>query len=156
MRHGTNSAENGVYSYKDKISNDKLYGKSYTWSAAMKGSIKEGAQGICAENWRIPTERDWKNLEKYLGMDAEAMDSENAWRGTNQGTKLKKGGIGFNADLKEGKNPFGDTALVTSMWTSTSFPESSMARSRTLESTKDQIYSGANSKDTALSALLVP
>ena len=151
MRHGTNSAENGVYSYKDKISNDKLYGKSYTWSAAMKGSIKEGAQGICAENWRIPTERDWKNLEKYLGMDAEAMDSENAWRGTNQGTKLKKGGIGFNADLKEGKNPFGDTALVTSMWTSTSFPESSMARSRTLESTKDQIYSGANSKDTALS-----
>jgi uncharacterized protein (TIGR02145 family) len=151
MRHGTNSVENGVYSYKDNTSNDKLYGKSYTWSAAMKGTTKEGGQGICAKNWRIPTEEDWEKLEQYLGMSREAINSEKAWRGTNQGAKLKKSnGIGFNAVLQDGQDPFGHSASVASMWTSTSLRDPDVAHSRTLESTTSKIYKGVDSKVTAL------
>jgi hypothetical protein len=63
MRHGINSVENGIYSYYDDLNNDKLYGKSYAWSAAMRGATAEGSQGICAKNWLIPTDEDWKQLE---------------------------------------------------------------------------------------------
>ena len=147
MRHGTNSAENGIYSYDDKPSNDKLYGKIYTWSAAMKGATVEGSQGICAKNWRIATDNDWKKLESYLGMSKEFTNAENAWRGTDQGAQLKESsGIGFSSLLREGDGPFGVSALVASMWTSTSASDSSTAYSRTLEGGKGQIYRGANSK----------
>ncbi|VVM17644.1 hypothetical protein BSPWISOXPB_6254, partial [uncultured Gammaproteobacteria bacterium] len=35
----------------------------------MNGSKVKGAQGICASGWHIPTDGDWKTLEKYLGMN---------------------------------------------------------------------------------------
>lgn len=37
-------------------------GKSYlySWSAAMQGSTKEGAQGICPPQWHIPTNEDFE------------------------------------------------------------------------------------------------
>jgi uncharacterized protein (TIGR02145 family) len=75
MRHvsGTNSisvnAGNGVYSHNDDISNDKTHGKYYTWSASMRGATREGAQGICASGWHIPTNAyfQWSILENQFG-----------------------------------------------------------------------------------------
>jgi uncharacterized protein (TIGR02145 family) len=32
--------------------------KYYSWVAAMNGESKEGAQGICAKGWHIPTDDD--------------------------------------------------------------------------------------------------
>ncbi|WP_275112754.1 FISUMP domain-containing protein, partial [Bathymodiolus thermophilus thioautotrophic gill symbiont] len=90
--------DNGIYSYKDKLSNDKEYGKYYTWSAAMKGATKEGAQGICAPGWHIPTAYDWKVLQRYLGMDTADLNKNGVWIGNDQGTQLKVGGAsGFEA-----------------------------------------------------------
>lgn len=49
----------------------KKYGRLYTFV---------GAKAACPEGWRLPTDEDWKTLEKSLGMssaDADAYD----WRG---------------------------------------------------------------------------
>lgn len=47
----------------------------------------EEAEQYAPEGWRVPTDEDWQQLEKALGMsDAEA--ARKGWRGTNQGTLL--------------------------------------------------------------------
>jgi len=38
-------------------------------------------------SWRIPTDNDFKELELYLGMSQEQVDSD-GWRGTDEGAKL--------------------------------------------------------------------
>lgn len=43
---------------------------------------------LAPEGWRVPTDDDWKQLEKHLGMsDTEA--NKLAWRGTNQAEQLR-------------------------------------------------------------------
>jgi uncharacterized protein (TIGR02145 family) len=79
-----------TYCYADNTNKCEEFGRLYPWEEAKKASPK---------GWRLPTEDDWKELEIYLGMDPSESDSL-GWRGTDQGTQLKEGGIsGFNALL---------------------------------------------------------
>lgn len=66
------------------------YGMLYTY---------EGALAAVPEGWRLPDDEDWKQLEKYLGMNAGELDAFDQWRGEGIGKALKAGeeGIGFNA-----------------------------------------------------------
>jgi uncharacterized protein (TIGR02145 family) len=82
------------YCYLDLESNctDNDNGGLYQWNEAMNYSTTEGAQGICPANSHIPTDNDWKILEKQLGMSQAQADAI-GWRGTDQGTQLKFGGI---------------------------------------------------------------
>lgn len=83
-------AENGHYS--------ETYGYLYSYDGALAAVPEEGG-------WRIPTEEDWANLERYLGMDESEIAKENTWRGTTEGALLKaeEHGIGFNALYAGGK-----------------------------------------------------
>lgn len=83
-------ANNGHYSEK--------YGLLYSYDAALKAVPTEGG-------WRLPTDEDWKKLERYLGMSEEEIVKSNTWRGDVQGLYLKEGefGIGFNALYGGGK-----------------------------------------------------
>ena len=50
---------------------EKKYGRLYTYTGAVEA---------CPEGWRLPTDEDWKNLERQMGMsnaDANKWD----WRG---------------------------------------------------------------------------
>lgn len=81
--------ENGKYAAK--------YGYLYSLDAARK-AIPEG--------WRLPSDEDWKKLERTLGMSEAELDRTNAWRGNNCGNYLKVGGLtGFDA-LMGGCNSF--------------------------------------------------
>jgi uncharacterized protein (TIGR02145 family) len=61
------------------------YGRLYNWYALGD------TRNIAPEGWHVPTDDEWKQLEKYLGMShAEAEDIE--WRGTDEGGKLKEAG----------------------------------------------------------------
>jgi uncharacterized protein (TIGR02145 family) len=40
----------------------------------MNSETKEGAKGMCAPGWRIPTDSDWKKLEGYLHMSKTQQD----------------------------------------------------------------------------------
>ena len=80
-------ADNGHYSER--------YGFLYTHEAALK-ALPEG--------WRLPTDEDWKALEKALGMSDGDLDRVEEWRGENEGLLLKEGtdGIGFNVKMGGG------------------------------------------------------
>jgi len=66
----------------------------------MQYVITENAQGICPTGSHIPSDNDWKILERRLGMTQAQADIANAWRGTTQGTQLKSGGSsGLNMPL---------------------------------------------------------
>ena len=67
-------AANGHYS--------ETYGLLYTYDAAL-AAIPEG--------WRLPSDADWKNLEKALGMTAEEVEKQDVWRGERQAVLLKEG-----------------------------------------------------------------
>ena len=62
----------------------KLYGAYYNWHAAGTGKL-------CPSGWHVPTDDEWKTLEKYLGM---AQGPADFWyvRGTSEGAKLKEAG----------------------------------------------------------------
>jgi len=107
-----------------------LYGRLYTWESALNS---------CPEGWHLPSDEEWKTLEKHLGMSQASADSLSI-RGTDQGTKLKSesgwiyGGngtnqSGFNALPAGGYFQYGSTFLSIQYsgywWTSTSFDETS-------------------------------
>jgi uncharacterized protein (TIGR02145 family) len=53
----------------------------YNWYAI------NNAKNMIPEGWRIPTDEDWKKLERYLGMSAAEADKA-SWRGTHEGEML--------------------------------------------------------------------
>jgi uncharacterized protein (TIGR02145 family) len=95
----------------------------------MNGSTTEGAQGICAFDWHIPSDDDWKILEGELGMSTADQNARGDSRGTNQGSKLKVGGSsGFEAILTGFFTINGSvysssppSSMATYFWSSTSY-----------------------------------
>ena len=67
------------------------HGNLYTW---------EEANTLCPDGWRLPTDEDWKNLERALGM-SQADANQKGWRGNYFLTLLTQGedGLGFNMQL---------------------------------------------------------
>ena len=106
----------------------KLHGGLYDYETAL-AAVPEG--------WRLPTDEDWKKLERYLGMAESEVERENDWRGTTEGALLKEGehGIGFNALFGGGKmytdgysnwydnESFSRKGQNAYFWTSTTRPE---------------------------------
>jgi len=92
--------------------NYKTYGVLYNWKAATTA---------CPIGWHLPSDNEYKTLEKYLGMteaDANATD----WRYSGDvGTKLKDGGSSnFNA-LMAGlciNGSFYYISYTTTLWAS--------------------------------------
>ncbi|WP_278717399.1 FISUMP domain-containing protein, partial [Bacteroides caecimuris] len=107
--------------------NDVAYGVHYIWSVAMGGSVAEKAQGICPAGWYVPTDLEWRTLEMAYGMTATQANTDNAWRGYDEGTQLKaKGSSGFNATLS-GYNATSNVNTVGYYWTSTRHTNASYA-----------------------------
>ncbi len=72
--------QTGSWCYDDNSQNCDRYGRLYNWETVMAGKKEEGSQGICPEGWRVPTDEDFKNLEREIGMTRiESNNSE--WRG---------------------------------------------------------------------------
>lgn len=74
----------------------------------------EGALRAVPEGWRLPTDEDWKILEKSLGMPHSEIEKLDEWRGTKEGIILKSGeeGCGFNV-LFSGARVYGTFAHGT-------------------------------------------
>ncbi len=81
--------------YDNSTSNRDIYGALYTWPGAMNGETSSdnnpsGVQGVCPDNWHMPSDSEWKELEMYLGMSQAEADGTDIWRGTDEGGKLKE------------------------------------------------------------------
>jgi uncharacterized protein (TIGR02145 family) len=78
--------------YDNSSSNGNSYGALYTWAAATRGSSSSanpsGVQGACPDNWHLPSDAEWKQLEMYLGMSSVDANSI-GYRGTDEGRKIK-------------------------------------------------------------------
>lgn len=63
----------------------------YSYSAAIGDDwVRDNNvnQGICPDGWHLPSDDEWKELEKELGMSQANADAT-GWRGTDEGGKLK-------------------------------------------------------------------
>ncbi len=76
------------YCFDDNESNCKIYGGLYQWDEMMDYGRRNSAQGICPVGWHIPCDREWKRMEKTMGMTTREVN-EFEWRGTKQGSELK-------------------------------------------------------------------
>ncbi len=59
-----------------------VYGLLYNWY------VVKDTNNIAPAGWHIPSDEEWKTLEKYLGMSQPNADKVN-WRGTDEADKLK-------------------------------------------------------------------
>ena len=84
---------------------DDRYGMLYNWYA-----VKDSRE-IAPKGWHIPTDEDWKTLEKELGMNQTEVD-KTSWRGTNEAEKLiVKSSVGWPTTDVFGTNSSGFSAL---------------------------------------------
>ncbi|MDL2228357.1 T9SS type A sorting domain-containing protein, partial [Odoribacter sp. OttesenSCG-928-L07] len=71
-------------------------GLAYQASAALlrtvvSDTLPDIIQGICPNGWHLPSDEEWMELERYLGMSEDEIVSLN-FRGTNEATMLKEPG----------------------------------------------------------------
>jgi uncharacterized protein (TIGR02145 family) len=95
-------SNNGIiekWCYGNNPENCNTYGGLYQWDEMMQYSTTPGTQGICPTGFHLPTDAEWKTLERSLGMSINEVDLAD-WRGTIQGTLLMaSGSFDFNALL---------------------------------------------------------
>ncbi|MCK5134516.1 MAG: hypothetical protein KAR19_01915 [Bacteroidales bacterium] len=143
------------YCYDDDDANCDLYGGQYTWDEMMQYTQVEMAQGVCPDGWHIPSDHEWKILERSLGMTEEESNGTQ-WRGSNEGGKLKAAGTAYWNDPNEGATnsslftalpsgflihdgSFSGLGYFTVFWTSTPILET-QAWYRMLDADHSQIY----------------
>jgi uncharacterized protein (TIGR02145 family) len=116
-----------VYGYdgtdmKEAATSDNYvkYGVLYNWEAALNS---------CPAGWHLPTDTEWKEMEKYLGMNTEEAGKRN-WRNSGKvGDKLKSvtgwitnrgtGETGFSAIPAgcRGYEEYGSLGFCAYFWT---------------------------------------
>lgn len=86
------------YCWGNGETNCTTYGGLYQWDQAMGGSVTSGTRGICPSSWHLPTHYEWVQLERAICTSASCStdfpydySTNNAWRGSNEGTLLKSG-----------------------------------------------------------------
>ncbi|MBU6158087.1 MAG: hypothetical protein KGP35_03555 [Bacteroidetes bacterium] len=122
---------------------EKIYGKLYNWYALSDKQL------ICPVGWHVPTDSEWKKLEKYLGMPANEIDEfEERGIDAKVGDQLKRAGFnwgdstvsanhpksGFDAlpgGYRTEKGNFNAIGTVAMWWTSSSYT-GNFAWSRTI------------------------
>ena len=94
----TNNSIPEKWCYNNDPNNCTTYGGLYQWNEVMQYVTTPGVQGLCPTNFHLPTDTEYKTLEKYLGM-SQAQADATGWRGTTEGDQLKGSG------LCEGRTP---------------------------------------------------
>ena len=137
MAENLNYATANSYCYKDVADSCAKYGRFYTWAAAMdsvyilrtsgyecgfdrKCSMIKQVQGVCPNDWHLPTQKDWLDLINEVGGASKAnnvLKSKTGWLGIGNGTD----DFGFAA-LPAGDKDLDDRFLIgndAAFWSST-------------------------------------
>ncbi|WP_052324055.1 fibrobacter succinogenes major paralogous domain-containing protein [Flavihumibacter sp. ZG627] len=90
--------QKGAYSiYENNPLHEKSYGKLYNGYAVATGKL-------CPKGWRVSTDKDWKELEKFIGFPAAELD----WTGERGDVADKiKTGTGWKTSPFKGNNSSG-------------------------------------------------
>lgn len=137
MAENLNYATANSYCYKDVADSCAKYGRFYTWAAAMDSvyilrtsgyecgfdrecSMIKQVQGVCPNDWHLPTQEDWLDLINEVGGASKAnnvLKSKTGWLGIGNGTD----DFGFAA-LPAGDKDLDDRFLIgndAAFWSST-------------------------------------
>ena len=87
----------------DEVSNYAALGNLYNFYAVTDD------RGLCPTGWHVPTDAEWKTLEKELGMTTSQANAQ-GYRGTDQGDQLKASAE--DAPGWDGSNASGFSALA--------------------------------------------
>ena len=146
------SFPNSSWCYENEAKNCTELGRLYTFQAALKS---------CPAGWRLPSDNDWLDLEKALGLpqDQWLIDDYNAARGSVVGQKLKAGGssglefkISGYAFIENGDPEFdgiGGDRPRSYFWTATSKTVNSKTTAfrRRIEKNNNSIFRFSNPTD---------
>lgn len=92
--------------YEDNSANCEIYGRLYEFSTAYYA---------CPDGWHLPSDKEWKELELFLGMSQSDTDSEGSRRNSGDvGIKLRSVN-GWGGD-NNGSNESGFNALPGGYW----------------------------------------
>jgi len=117
----TDDGGGGIYAYDDDENNVPIYGRLYTWDAAMRVAAS-------IDGWHLPSIAEWTTLSDYLGGDAVAGGKlkeigTTHWNSPNTGATNESkftalpGGFGyFNQSYK-----YTDIGVAGIWWSSTDF-----------------------------------
>lgn len=139
------------YYYNNDPTLGSKLGGLYQWEELMDYTNTENTQGICPAGWEVPSNKDWMQLEMYLGMN-QAEATLYGSRGTDQGAQLKEGGSsGFSALMGGKRTPEGVFVAAedyTTFWNSSAY-------NRTLSIYFDQIFASKSKYDPITNAFSV-
>ena len=96
----------GAYcAYRNWVGNANTYGYLYNWFAVSD------KQNIAPEGWHVPTDDEWKVLEKVLGMSQAEADYNDYRSGSPVGSKLAgRADLWDSGDLKN-NGAFGESGF---------------------------------------------
>jgi uncharacterized protein (TIGR02145 family) len=96
MAENLNYAVDSSWCYNDNADNCAKYGRLYQWASAMKiastynntiwGGSDVNHQGICPEDWHLPSNDDWQTLDDYVDVNngdedvGTSLKSTSGWR----------------------------------------------------------------------------
>ena len=114
-------AENVNYSvlnsccYDNNVENCEIYGRLYTWIAAMK---------VCPQGWYLPSDDEWKQLSDFLGGEDVAggkMKEEGTahWLPPNKSATNSSGFTALPGGYNNFNKPFYSLGGGTTFWSST-------------------------------------
>jgi uncharacterized protein (TIGR02145 family) len=77
-----------TYCYLDRDDFCEEFGRLYAWEVALEAA---------PQGWHIPSDEEWRQMERELGLSADE-ELSFGWRGTDHGLQLAEGGSsGFEA-----------------------------------------------------------
>jgi len=137
--------------YANNGSYRPTHGALYNWIAVATNNL-------CPTGWHVPTDEEFNEMELYLGIPPEQIDTW-AWRGSNEGSQLKSA-TGW-ASGQNGTNTTGFTALPGGYrygldgsfiglgtfvyWWTSSLQAENIAWYRLLDGSHTEVYKGATS-----------
>ncbi|MBN1895631.1 fibrobacter succinogenes major paralogous domain-containing protein, partial [bacterium] len=90
--------------YNNSESNASIYGYLYNWYAV------NDSRNIAPPGWHVPTDEEWKALEKYLGISQSEAD-DTGGRGADEGSKLAGNAALWHDGSLESYGTFGESGF---------------------------------------------
>jgi uncharacterized protein (TIGR02145 family) len=120
MAENLNFKINNSWCYKNRRKNGKIYGRLYTWGAALNA---------CPSGWHIPAGDEWKELIDFLGgnevagskMKAKGTieNGDGLWKSPNNGATNESGFSALPGGKRSYNGSYEDIGIISYFWSPT-------------------------------------
>ena len=133
MINGTENMTDDIviekYCYDNNYDNCDEYGGLYQWNEMMEYSTTPGVQGICPDDWHLPTDAEWNILTDFLGgLDVAGGKMKETgtvhWASPNTGATNESGFSGLPGGHRDTDGYFNYIGLYGYFWSSTEYSTS--------------------------------